>query len=601
MPLARTPLQRLSLLAIWAVGFFSWGANPSQAGGGPENLFLVVNLLNDDSMTIANHYIRLRDIPATNVLYVPWQAGDENCTVDRFRQKLLLPALRAIDRRKLSRQIDYLVYSAGFPWRVDLKKDHPQKDLPKQMRPMASLTGATYLWSQVMSKNASALSLHSNWYASPTKVSNQVKCRSVADAPTRAFRGRYRWTSQGMRTNKADQGQRYLLSTMLGVTSGRGNTVEEVIAYLRRSQSADGTQPGGTFYFMKNNDVRSTTRHACFAGVVAGLRQEGARAQVVTGTAPTGATDIIGLTVGSRTSDLQAAGATVMPGAICEHLTSYGGDMRSKASQMPLSDFLRRGASGASGTVIEPLSIQAKFPLPSVHLHYRRGCSLAEAFYQSVAGPYQLLIVGDPLCQPWAQPPNLVVNGVEADQLVTGPLAATPQVNPGLLTPVRPCEVYLDGQLRAFVATDKKFQIDTTQLTEGHHELRIVATSPDAIEATSRVILPFSVDNDPQKSLQLTASPSWTVPVEGWVELTATVPQEKGPQAEGRQGEGEVIFRHNMLELGRAKLELSKREPGSPSASIKVRARQLGRGPVRISAELAAEGPKATPLWLVVQ
>ena len=43
---------------------------------------------------------------------------------------------------------------------------------------------------------------------------------------------------------------------MLAVTSGRGNSVPEVIEYLRRAASADGTQPEGTIYYMQNSDRR---------------------------------------------------------------------------------------------------------------------------------------------------------------------------------------------------------------------------------------------------------------------------------------------------------------------------------------------------------
>ena len=47
----------------------------------------------------------------------------------------------------------------------------------------------------------------------------------------------------------------------------------------------------------------------------------------------------------------------------------------------------------------EPFAIQAKFPTAFIQAFYVEGCSLAEAFYQSVTGPYQLLIIGDPLCR----------------------------------------------------------------------------------------------------------------------------------------------------------------------------------------------------------
>ena len=79
--------------------------------------------------------------------------------------------------------------------------------------------------------------------------------------------------------------------------------------------------------------------------------------------------------------------------------------MIEESGQTPLSEFLRYGAAGASGTVIEPYAIPEKFPSPQIHVHYARGCTLAEAYYQSVHGPAQFLIVGDPLCRPWATIP----------------------------------------------------------------------------------------------------------------------------------------------------------------------------------------------------
>ena len=62
----------------------------------------------------------------------------------------------------------------------------------------------------------------------------------------------------------------------------------------------------------------------------------------------------------------------------------------------------------------EPFAIQNKFPHAMVQVHYARGCTLAEAFYQAVYAPYQLIVVGDPLCRPWANIPQIAVDGVKA-------------------------------------------------------------------------------------------------------------------------------------------------------------------------------------------
>ncbi len=109
--------------------------------------------------------------------------------------------------------------------------------------------------------------------------------------------------------------------------------------------------------------------------------------------------------------------STILPGAICDNLTSCGGMLADGSSQTPLTELLRYGAAGSSGTVVEPFAMMQKFPTPQIHVHYARGCSLAEAFYQSVSCPFQLLIVGDPLCRPWAKIPQLELVGLKPNMM----------------------------------------------------------------------------------------------------------------------------------------------------------------------------------------
>ena len=82
-----------------------------------------------------------------------------------------------------------------------------------------------------------------NWYLAPGGGENDVRCQKLVDVPSRGFHSRYLWDRDGKRTEDPNLGQNYLLSTVLGVTAGRGNTEAEILSYLQRSASADGTRP----------------------------------------------------------------------------------------------------------------------------------------------------------------------------------------------------------------------------------------------------------------------------------------------------------------------------------------------------------------------
>src|SRR6185369_16368093 len=228
-----------------------------------------------------------------------------------------------------------------------------------------------------------------------------------------------------------------------------------------------------------------------FSAVVAQIEAQGGHAAVQLGRLPTGAKDVLGIMTGTPEFDLTAERVQILPGAICDHLTSQGGIFLPDVGQTALTEFLRHGAAGASGAVVEPFALQAKFPLPSMHLHYLRGCSLAESFYQSVSGPFQLLIVGDPLCQPFAVFPIIKVDGVKPGDTVKGSISITPlgPQNIGVY------ELFVDGRLTAGGQPGTPFRLDTTKLPDGYHELRVVGSRADAIETQGRSIVPVTVNN----------------------------------------------------------------------------------------------------------
>lgn len=549
------------------------------AGGGPENLILVVNARSEDSKTVANHYAKLRNIPAGNLVYLDYPGTWELCNGEEFRTQILEPTLEQIDDRRLGGQIDYIVYSTGFPWRVEMQKELPEAVGRAQQKPVCSLTGVTYLWRHAMAKSYGVVSLDVNWYVPGEGTTNIAKCQRLEGVKSQGFRSRYAWEPGARRGAEGPNAQKYMLSTMLGVNVGRGNTIDEVLSYLRAAVQTDSTPPQGAFYFCRNTDVRSGARHACFDAVAAQLRATGAKVEVQQSVVPQGAAGVLGMCTGG--ADLKLEGQRIMPGAICDNLTSSGGELFKSTGQTPLTAFLRLGAAGASGTVTEPYAIQAKFPLPSIHLHYRRGCSLAEAYYQSVAGPYQLLIVGDALCQPWAKRPKVEVLGARAGQTVRGPLTLTVSVAPSDIARPPMCDLFVDGLLRSRIPAGKPVSMDTKNLSEGWHELRLVSASADSIESQGRAVLPIVVDNDPAVGAVLAVSPADRLGRESKLKIV---------MAESPPGRARVY--QNSRQIG----VISPEEP-----ELTLRAGDLGRGPARLHAVCETGGVVTAPVWVDVQ
>ncbi len=300
--------------------------------------------------------------------------------------------------------------------------------------------------------------------------------------PAHGFRSAYLWTGGGdpETDGPPDALDRYVLSLHLAWTGFKGNSVPEVLRYLRAAARSDGTHPEGTVYICKNANVRSTARRRFFPLLVETLTRRGRKVEILekgkdgqNGVLPVGKDDVIGAVVGAAGFSWKASGSRILPGAICEHLTSFGAHFGTPG-QTKLTEFLRYGAAGASGTVTEPLAIYLKFPTPLIHLYYAEGCSLAEAFYQSVGGPYQLMIVGDGLARPFADFVKVRVDAPPA------PWKGTVELVPH--APAATFELWVDGRRRAAGDT---LRLDTTGYDDGHHDVRVVAVAAGPIETRS--------------------------------------------------------------------------------------------------------------------
>ena len=94
-----------------------------------------------------------------------------------------------------------------------------------------------------------------------------------------------------------------------------------------------------------------------------------------------------------------------VPGALADHLTSFGGQLQGAAGgQMPALDWIAAGATASYGTVSEPCNYLQKFPHPQLLLlHYLQGSSALEAYWKSVAWPQQGVFIGEPLAAPFAR------------------------------------------------------------------------------------------------------------------------------------------------------------------------------------------------------
>lgn len=178
-------------------------------------------------------------------------------------------------------------------------------------------------------------------------------------------------------------------------------------AMIRRGVAADASlglrgAPPVQAYFVTTSDRARSVRSGLFPppGL---LRREGVEVHVETTQAIENARRVLIYQTGlAHVPGLDTL--SWVPGALADHLTSFGGVLDSGAGQMSILDWITSGATASYGTVSEPCAHPQKFPHPQVLLlNYLQGATAIEAYWRSVAWPQQGVFIGEPLAAPFAR------------------------------------------------------------------------------------------------------------------------------------------------------------------------------------------------------
>ena len=170
---------------------------------------------------------------------------------------------------------------------------------------------------------------------------------------------------------------------------------------IDRGVQSDNGVFHSTAYYLKTSDTNRNSRSPLFPQTGLIIPRSGLAVENIRSDKLIGARDIMIYQTGVANVDgLDTLG--FMPGALADHLTSFGGELNGRGEQMSILRWLDAGATASYGTVSEPCNYWQKFPNPSILLKwYATGSTAIEAYWKSVAWPSQGVFVGEPLAAPY--------------------------------------------------------------------------------------------------------------------------------------------------------------------------------------------------------
>ena len=525
----------LSMLIASALGFWIL---PAYAGGGGENLLLVVNPNDEPSLRIANAYIAARHIPANNVLYlVPPSAGGGGTyeiaiTEAEFDAYYLTPIYNAIAARGLINQIDY-IGTLGQPHTVNGYSITNCLAQLTQFHNGLSVAGIVYRPSELLQHPSFPSTNFTYTFGSNSAIHHTQALPNLSGtAPTPTVQ----WYMAGM----------------IGYAGQYGLQTDQVIQSLQRSVAADGTKPQGTIYFEDSGDSArvTTSRKPYWAGVESYMTAYGIPWIQESSSLPVNRQDVMGAQIGVP-GFIAPQGSKYLPGSWADNLTSWGGIYAGDPgpNETTTSMLIQAGCAATAGTVAEPNGVQERFPLCDLFVFHHEGSTLGEAFYKSVYMPDLILFHGDLLSQAFADIPQVNFTSSPANgSSVNGTIsvsATASLINPGVATGIGSFTLFVDGTSSGLTSSGSSsvtFNLNTTTLTDGVHELRVVAYNNSQAASEGYAILNVAVNNHGE-SVAIAGTNSYQINWNQTVPLSISAVQGSGPAITGiqLQSNGRVV------------------------------------------------------------
>jgi len=307
-----------------------------------NELAVIVNDSDPLSIKIAQYYQQQRKIPATNIIHINFNPEYKILPVDIFK--------------KIKLSVD--------------------KQTPSHVQAYALTWMQTY--------RVGCMSITTAFAAGYNKEFCSIGCKKTRPSPY-------------FNSEKSNPYDEYKWRPTMALA---GKNFNDVKLLIDRGVLSDYSQPQGSAYLLETSDKNRSTRAIFFPQInkefnklwaINTLKQDSIKNK----------TDVMFYFTG-KTHVKNIKSNHFLPGAVADHLTSAGGIL-SGSKQMSIMEWLKAGATGSYGAVIEPCNFVQKFPHPGIMMHYYlRGNTLIEAYWKSVAWPGQGIFTGEPLAKPFA-------------------------------------------------------------------------------------------------------------------------------------------------------------------------------------------------------
>ncbi len=451
-------------------------AATAHAGGGPENLLIIIDPSNANSMYVGNYYAQKRNVPPANILYLDPEAANYAEFVNGNQQGFL----GTLAGRLIRDHIDFVLVTPGQSFYVPASGYCTDGCSPVNRFSMSSVFTMSQISNDILPGGVPS--------TSPNRYYSTSNSSPLAFDSNAKYFGGQESTSTSARS--------YFIGAMIGYDGNLGNTIPEILGLIDTAVAVDGTRPSGTFYFMNNaSDSARNVRSPQFNATINAIVAAGGQAVKLDGLLPIGHYDCLGIMSGFAETSVTGADMTILPGAFCDHLTSWAATF-DIGSQTKTTSWIRKGAVGSAGEVEEPCNYTAKFPNARLHLFYYQGLSMGEAYLRSLSAiPFQGLFVGDPLCRPHAFVPVVSNPGLPTSpvggSLVITPSATTPNPNAS----IQSFDLLIDGVLVDSCLPGQQLRVNTTILADGWHDVRLLAYDNTLMKTVGRFVGSILVDN----------------------------------------------------------------------------------------------------------